>query len=169
MILYHGSNCDVTIPDLKRGRRGLDFGQGFYLTPDMNSARSMAGNAVRREGCGCRTINVYEFDETTARDAGLSIRCFPEMNLEWMTFVIANRVSDRNAVDHNLDSLYDVVSGCIADDRIQALIRTYCAGMTTVEQILKVLLDRPWRVLQYSFHSKRALRHLRLKEVWHEC
>ena len=169
MILYHGSNCDVTIPDLKRGRRGLDFGQGFYLTPDMNSARSMARNAARREGCGRRTINVYEFDEASARNAGLSIRCFSEMNLEWMTFVVANRIFDRNAADHNLDNHHDVVCGYIADDRIQALIRTYCGGMTTVEQILKNLLDRPWRVLQYSFHTKRALRYLRLKEVWHEC
>lgn len=72
MIPYHGSNCDVSIPDLRRGRRGLDFGRGFYLTPDMNSARSMSGNALCREGHGRRTINVYEFDEIAAREHGLT-------------------------------------------------------------------------------------------------
>lgn len=32
MKLYHGSNTSIDAIDLKRGRRGKDFGQGFYLT-----------------------------------------------------------------------------------------------------------------------------------------
>lgn len=28
-----------------------------------------------------------------------SIRCFSEMNLEWMTFVVANRIFDRSAAE----------------------------------------------------------------------
>jgi hypothetical protein len=34
MKLYHGSNTSIDEIDLKRGRRGKDFGQGFYLSPD---------------------------------------------------------------------------------------------------------------------------------------
>ena len=42
MILYHGSNTHIEEIDLKRGRRGKDFGQGFYLSPDRLQAQQMA-------------------------------------------------------------------------------------------------------------------------------
>ena len=32
--LYHGSNVSIETIDLKRGRKGKDFGQGFYLSAD---------------------------------------------------------------------------------------------------------------------------------------
>ena len=34
MKLYHGSNVSIETIDLKRGRKGKDFGQGFYLSAD---------------------------------------------------------------------------------------------------------------------------------------
>ena len=49
ITLYHGSNCDVRKPIPSKGRRGTDFGRGFYLTPDMDSARSMASLVAARE------------------------------------------------------------------------------------------------------------------------
>lgn len=35
MILYHGSNVEVTRPRLIPSKRLLDFGAGFYLTSDL--------------------------------------------------------------------------------------------------------------------------------------
>ena len=35
MKLYHGSNVSIDTIDLKRGRRGKDFGQGFYLSAQL--------------------------------------------------------------------------------------------------------------------------------------
>ena len=59
-----------------KGRRGTDFGQGFYLTPDMDSARSMASLVTRRQGDGIKTISVFEFDIDAASIAGMAIRQF---------------------------------------------------------------------------------------------
>ena len=42
MILYHGTNEDIKAVDLNRGLRHKDFGKGFYLTPDKNTAIRMA-------------------------------------------------------------------------------------------------------------------------------
>ena len=42
MKLYHGSNMSIGEIDLKRGRRGKDFGQGFYLSADRSQAQMMA-------------------------------------------------------------------------------------------------------------------------------
>lgn len=169
MILYHGTNCDVRKPDPRKGHRGTDFGQGFYLTPDMESARNMASLVVAREGgAGHMTINVFEFDEAAAQLAGLKVRTFADMDEDWIRFVIANRNFERNASDHNLDHLYDIVVGFIADDKIRNLIRMYCDGLITPAMMLSIMKDRPWRVMQYSFHTARSMRFLKLKEVWRE-
>ena len=100
ITLYHGSNCDVTNPIPMKGRRGTDFGQGFYLTPDMDSARSMASLVTRRQGDGIKTISVFEFDIDAASIAGMAIRQFESMDADWMSFVLANRCFDRSAPDH---------------------------------------------------------------------
>lgn len=168
ITLYHGSNCDVRRPVPSRGRRGTDFGQGFYLTPDMDSARSMASLVVAREGSGSRTINVFEFNDEEALDVGLRIRRFDVLDMDWVSFVLANRCFDRSAPDHNIDRLYDIVVGYIADDKIRTLIRLYRNGLMTKDAVLAALQAAPWRVMQYSFHTAKALRFLKLKEVWHE-
>ena len=38
MILYHGTNEDITTIDLTRGLRHKDFGKGFY-TPEQAAAQ----------------------------------------------------------------------------------------------------------------------------------
>jgi hypothetical protein len=52
MKLYHGSNMSINEIDLKRGRRGKDFGQGFYLSADRSQAQMMAERTVDREESG---------------------------------------------------------------------------------------------------------------------
>ena len=32
MIVYHGSVCEVRIPDLAKAKGRLDFGKAFYVT-----------------------------------------------------------------------------------------------------------------------------------------
>ena len=44
MRLYHTSNVEIRLPDIRRGRKNADFGQGFYLTPDLDFARRWAGD-----------------------------------------------------------------------------------------------------------------------------
>ena len=168
ITLYHGSNCDVTKPIPMKGRRGTDFGQGFYLTPDMDSARSMASLVTRRQGDGIKTISVFEFDIDAASIAGLAIRQFESMDADWMSFVLANRCFDRSAPDHNIDQLYDVVIGFIADDKIRNMIRLYRSGLMKQDDVLKTMQEAPWRVVQYSFHTPRSTRFLTLREIWHE-
>ena len=38
MKLYHGSNMDISVPDLSKSKPYKDFGQGFYLSADKNQA-----------------------------------------------------------------------------------------------------------------------------------
>ncbi len=165
ITLYHGTNDPFDTPDPNRGRRGTDFGQGFYLTPDFDSAANVAGLSVARAGSGRNVVLCYDFDENKAEALGLKRRCFASLDAEWMAFVIANRMGDRTASDHNIDRLYDVVDGLVADDKIVTLLRRYQMGELTQEDILKILQQRPWRTVQYSFHSRKAIMCLVRTEV----
>ena len=50
MTLYHGTNEDIKRIDLKKGLRHKDFGKGFYLTSDRNTAIRMAQKRTRLFG-----------------------------------------------------------------------------------------------------------------------
>ena len=165
ITLYHGTNESFDTPDPNRGRRGTDFGQGFYLTPDFDSAANIAGLSLVRTGAGRKVVMRYDFDEDRAVALGLNRRHFPSLDEEWMAFVIANRMGDRTASDHNIDRLYDVVDGLVADDKIVTLLRRYQMGELTQGDILKILQQRPWRTVQYSFHSRKAIMCLSRREV----
>lgn len=167
ITLYHGTNEPFDVPDPSRGRRGTDFGQGFYLTPDFDSAAGVAGLSVMRSGCGRKVVLCYDFDEEKATGLGLKRRRFETLDAAWMAFVIANRMADRTAVDHNIDCLYDVVDGLVADDKIVTLLRRYQRGELTQSDILGILRQRPWRTVQYSFHSRKAVMCLCRREVIH--
>ena len=50
MILYHGSNVEVRVPQVLKPNRGLDFGPGFYTTLNHDQAVEFAGKVVLRKG-----------------------------------------------------------------------------------------------------------------------
>ena len=56
ITLYHGSNTAFSVPDLSVGRQGMDFGKGFYLTPNSGTAQKMAERVTRIRG---RAIMCY--------------------------------------------------------------------------------------------------------------
>ena len=50
MILYHGSNQEITEIDLTKTRPNKDFGQGLYLTEDTEQAMQMALQKLVQSG-----------------------------------------------------------------------------------------------------------------------
>ena len=77
MILYHTSDREIQQPDICRGRKNADFGQGFYLTPDRDFTYRWAWKDA--------VVNEYEFDE-----AGLLIQRFSR-SPEWFETIFRNR------------------------------------------------------------------------------
>ena len=55
MKLYHTGREEIREPDIRRGRKNADFGQGFYLTPDRDFTYRWAGTDS--------VVNVYELDD----------------------------------------------------------------------------------------------------------
>ena len=153
MKLYHGSNIGIDEIDLKRGRRGKDFGQGFYLSADREQAMLMARRTVDREESGTATLTTYLFDEDILQNPGtLRIKIFQGYTMEWAEFVIKNRQNKTHRQVHR----YDIVVGPIADDKVGLQISRYQLRYIPMEELIRQLsFIRP--TYQYFFGSQQAI------------
>lgn len=173
-VWYHGTNessalniCDVGI-DFSKSKKELDFGIGFYLTDNIDIARKRAISQTRKYN------RIYHKNDKPAivtivinegMFENLSVRNFEYCNEEWLTFVLANRLSmefinNHDDIEHNLDSRYDVVMGSIADSDISGLAAHIEDGDLTFKDIsvYDVLTDKGTTLgLQISLHTMRSL------------
>lgn len=159
MILYHGTNTDIKSIDLTLGLRHKDFGKGFYLTPDRQTAVRMAQKKARLFG-GTPTLLTYEMDDA-ALQSDLKVKIFPEKAcVEWLVFVDANR--DRKTLTPIHD--YDIVIGPIADDGVVLQLTNFREGIYTPEQAAAQLQDK-YLDQQYYFATEKALRFIHKTNV----
>jgi len=164
VMLYHGTVTQFERPDLVRSRRGMDFGAGFYATPNREAAIRWASKIAYMHRGATPVVLAFEFDEAKAIHDGL-VKDFPVMNREWVNFVLANRLADSQAADHNLDARYEIVHGYVADDRLMQIIDDYRRGDLSIDEVESRLSKAPFRAFQYSFHTERAIDCLSLKEA----
>lgn len=153
MKLYHGSNVSIGDIDLRRGRRGKDFGQGFYLSADLQQAQMMAERTVEREEEGAPIVTTYTFDDTILHNPGtLKIKLFDGYSVEWAEFVLLNRQNKTISQAHD----YDIVVGPIADDKVGLQISRYQLRYIPMEELIRQLtFIHP--TYQYFFGTEKAV------------
>ena len=153
MKLYHGSNTEIEVIDLTKGRKGKDFGRGFYLSEDYKQAIRMSEIVVRKENSGVPCVTCFDFDEVAFKH--LRVKQFEGYNKEWAEFVLANR---KNILDEQIHS-YDIVIGPIADDavgvQIRQLSREYISFDVFLENIKYIT-----PTIQYFFGTERSIKYL---------
>lgn len=156
MKLYHGSNMSIDEIDLKHGRRGKDFGQGFYLSTDRNQAQMMAERTVDREESGEATLTTYLFDDSILfHPSDLKVKVFEGYSKEWAEFIMMNRRNRTQTPAHD----YDIVYGPIADDKVGLQISRYQLKYIAMDELIRQLsFIRP--TFQYFFGTERAIRLL---------
>ncbi len=154
MKLYHGSNMEIESIDLKQGRRGKDFGKGFYTNPDYKQAVEFCSNVVKREGFGVPTVTAFEFDES-AFDK-LNVKRFEGYTKEWAEFILHNRNNNSDEVAHP----YDIVIGPIADDGVGTQIRRLMRGYITFDTFLQEIKHSKV-TMQYFFGTEESLKFLK--------
>jgi hypothetical protein len=163
MILFHGSNAEISSIDLSKCGKYKDFGQGFYLTSLKQQAIDWAKKITKRFGIGRATLNMYEFDNNLNN---LNHIIFTEPDEKWATFIINNR--NRSFANHsdrlsNHDNKYDFVHGLVANDDISAILETFLLGILPISELSRALIYKKLND-QYSFHSVKALSHLKFLE-----
>ena len=157
MILYHGSNVNIEVPNLSKSKPYKDFGQGFYLSADKNQALRMAEQKTLQLLIGEPIVSEFEFDETLLQGNELKVKIFEDYSVEWANFILQNRDVHNQHPIHD----YDIVYGPIADDGVTFQLRRFQAGTITIEELVKELKYAKGITFQYFFGSIKALEALK--------
>ena len=178
MRLYHGSFCEVLMPDLSKCARYKDFGQGFYLTSSKEQARSFAkistSKAVGRDLISSQRYGVVS-EYTFADPADLAVFDYPAADVNWLHCVVGHR-RNRNFLDVvEAMKAYDVISGKIANDATNITITAYLDGLygeigSDSADSICISLLLPERLQdQFCFRTKKALKTLKFEgseRIW---
>lgn len=133
MILYHGSNMPISKIDLSKGKKGKDFGQGFYLSPFYAQAYRMAELTVAKTSEGVPFVSEFTYDENKIQN--LKVLRFDGYTKEWAKFIIMNRQNRSNQQAHD----YDIVYGPIADDTVGATISLFIRQYIDLDELIRRL------------------------------
>ena len=156
MILYHGSNIKVSVPDLSVSKPFKDFGKGFYLSDNYEQAMDMASQKVKQTHVGEPIVSEFQFDESLLHSDELQIKIFSDYSEDWAHFVLDNRDKNLPQPIHN----YDIVYGPIADDGVTFQLRRYQGGVISLARLVEELQYAKGITFQYFFGTDRALQKL---------
>lgn len=145
MTIYHGSNQIVDKPELGKGKRTNDYGQGFYCTEYYELACEWASKIKGQDGY----VNQYTLDISDLKMLDLTSADYNILN--WMTLLIRNRtfalsnpISVRakeyllNHFDIDL-STYDVVKGYRADDSYFSFAEDFLNNTISVKHLERAM------------------------------
>ena len=145
MHLYHVGFNVIEKPDLLRGRKNADFGQGFYLSNDLDFSNKWA----RESSDADSILNHYEIDLN-----GLNVKEFKRDN-EWFNYIFKNR----NGFE-DIYKDYDVIIGPIANDTIFDTWGIITSGYVSEKRALKALINGP-EYIQIAIKTNKALEKLK--------
>lgn len=128
--LYHGSTAVVEHPLVGIGRKDLDFGPGFYLTPIFEQASNWAKRIKTIKMAEKAIVNIYSFSTPT----DFKIKHFDAYDKEWLDFIVDSRAGKQPWIG------YDIIEGGVADDRVIDAVEAYINGYADVERTLRQLI-----------------------------
>ncbi len=169
MLVYHGTDIDSAYKIKSKivvgyGSKSVDFGPGFYVTPDYETAKKWAirKSIFRRKK---PVVVILEFDEVAA--SGI-IKKF-DNDLMWGKFIVNNR-NGQEYIDcvtekiNNLDAKFDIVYGRIADyDTIDI---ANALKEEKKELVSGKELINPYYSFQYSFHTEKGIEYLSVQDKY---
>lgn len=128
--LYHGSTVVVEHPLVSIGRKDLDFGPGFYLTPLLEQASKWATRIKTVRRAEQAIVNAYELSQPQ----DCKTRLFDAYDKEWLDFIVDSRAGKRPW------NGFDIIEGGVADDRVIDAVEAYINGYADVEHTLRQLV-----------------------------
>ena len=136
MTLYHTSDRRIEHPDISFSRAYLDFGKGFYTTPNRGQAEKYAKRFFKEERPAF--LNTFELDDTCE---GYTQHKFEEYDGDWLDYVVACR----KELPHDA---FDIIEGGIADDDVFNTLDLYMADLIPREEAIKRLRERQpnWQI-----------------------
>ena len=153
MTLYHGTNQIIGKIDLSKGRARTDFGLGFYLSGKIGTAQDWAISKTLLLG-GVPTVIQYELLDDYKELYG---HRFPEApSDEWLDFVVSNRKLIRDGVTKEPRHEFNWVSGPIADDNMNTVVKEYIAGNVSKDEAIRRARILP-QTFQICLHTAETI------------
>lgn len=169
MIIYHGSPEIVKTPELKKGKKYNDYGQGFYCTKELELAKEWAVT----EGMD-GYVNKYKIDVNKLKILNLSDKKYSI--LHWLTLLVQNRelrsmtpimrsAKDWLNANYSIDiAEYDVIVGYRADDSYFSFARDFLNNTISIEQ-LSYAMHLGKLGEQFVLKSEKAFENIEFAEV----
>lgn len=144
MILYHGSNVEVSFPQVNFSRKKLDFGMGFYTTPYYEQAKSWSKRFVSNKKNGI--ISKYELNEAMYNEC--SVLRFENYDEAWLSFIISCRSGKCEVTN------YDVIEGGVANDSVFNTVELFLSHLISKDEVIKRLkYEKPNRQVCFKQQS----------------
>ena len=180
MLLYHGSYTTIEEISLDMCTKGKDFGKGFYLTSDVNQARSFVKTSLRKakrlgqapEDQNYGYISSFRYHKP---DNDIRVHIFDKADKEWLCFISQNRREKlaevlSGKIDSSI-STSDIIVGKIANDTTNPVITAYLNGLygdilsdEAISFAIKQLMPEHL-IDQYCFLTKNAIDCLEFQEA----
>ena len=144
ITIYHGSDHIIEKPDIHKGKKYNDYGQGFYCTEDLELAKEWA----------CKTgkdgfVNEYELDTSNLKILNLNSNGYTILNwiallLKHRTFTLDNEIQ-RQARDYIINNFsidttkFDVIVGYRADDSYFSFAESFVSNTLPLSTLNKAL------------------------------
>lgn len=173
MKIYHGSKVVIKEPNVKGSNELNDYGPSFYLSKDLEAAKSWA----------CKNDSIGIVNEYEIRDQSFdSLKILDLTNrtkfsvLNWMAILMHFRQLDASFIKNNELTLnwlkkyyidvneYDVIIGFRADDSYFRFPLRFISNDLAFEDLEDVFLSGELGV-QYAFMSQRAIKMLKFQNA----
>lgn len=173
MNIYHGSKRIIEKPKYKGSDSTNDYGPSFYLTTDLDAAKSWACKndsvgVVNKYILASKTFHRFKILDLTNKDK-YSV-------LNWMAILMHFRTLDSTFIKNNkivLDWLakyyinvdeYDAVIGFRADDSYFRFPIRFISNDLSFEDLEDVYISGHLGI-QYAFMSERAIKALKFEGI----
>ena len=173
MILYHGSKIQIEKPNVKGSNKFNDYGPAFYVTDDLDSAKSWA---CRNDSLGI--VNQYHLDNRAFNNLKiLNLSDKTEFSvLNWVavlmhfrnlmpSFKMINQQTLNWLEKYYIDvDQYDIVIGFRADDSYFRFPSKFVSNELAFEDLEDVFLSGHLGI-QLAFISEKAIKTLKFVKI----
>lgn len=144
----------------------LDFGNGFYLSNDIQNTERYVRNMIKYSNSdfgedNVPVITVFEFVPFAWLLEGATYHYFPKYDMEFAEFVFENRLNYKNQNMHG----YDITAGVTTDAKPTYLMQQYFLGNMQKKDVLKEFC-KGTSVRQICIHNQKLCDIIYPKEAY---
>ena len=144
LTIYHGSDHIIEKPDINKGKKYNDYGQGFYCTEDLELTKEWACKNGNEGFVNEYKLNTSDLKILSLNSNGYTILNWIALLLKHRTFTLDNEIQ-RQARDYIISNFsidtsnYDVIIGYRADDSYFSFAESFISNTLPLSTLNKAL------------------------------